>query len=255
MTNEQLKKEWLKSQERQKSFEGWDFSSIYEDFWQEELSWSYEKIVNQYLTKDMFLLDMGTGGGELLESFQHPESLTSVTEGWETNYHLLLNKWSESEITIKFVKEDDQLDYLDNSFDIVLNSHESFDLNEVKRVLKPGGIFISQQVGDLNGVNLASRLIPNFSKKDFSLHLSSVKKELMLLGFEVLAEFEEYPAQKFFSMDALIYYVRTISWEFPDFEVNTHFDELLFLLEELKRQGFIYNQEHRFLFVAKKPNQ
>ncbi|MFY8331291.1 class I SAM-dependent methyltransferase [Vagococcus carniphilus] len=238
---------WLESENRQKSFEGWDFSSIQENFWQEETSWDYTEIVRHYLKPDMRLLDMGTGGGELLTHFSHPFHQTSVTEGWEKNYQLLLTTLAKKGVEVKFVKEDDQLDFSDNQFDIVLNCHESFSLDEVKRVLKPGGLFITQQVGDLNGINLASRLIPNFEKKDFNLHLSSVVRELKKRDFDILDQYESYPSQKFFSMDALIYYVRTIEWEFPRFSVLTHQKELIELEEELKRVGFIYNQEHRFL--------
>ncbi|MDT2849929.1 class I SAM-dependent methyltransferase [Vagococcus carniphilus] len=238
---------WLESENRQKSFEGWDFSSIQEDFWQEEISWNYTEIVKYYLKPNMRLLDMGTGGGELLTLFSHPFHQTSVTEGWEKNYQLLLMTLAKKGVEVKFVKEDDQLDFSDNQFDIVLNSHESFSLDEVKRVLKPGGLFITQQVGDLNGINLASRLIPNFEKKDFNLHLSSVVRELKKRDFDILDQYESYPSQKFFSMDALIYYVRTIEWEFPGFSVLTLQKELIELEEELKRVGFIYNQVHRFL--------
>lgn len=247
---EQLKKEWLQSQARQKTFTGWDFSSIANNYWEEALPWSYEEIVRNYLGKEMSLLDMGTGGGELLDRFDHPYQLTSVTEGWPKNYELLLEKYANTDLNIKFLKEDDYLDFPTNSFDLVINSHDSFDLEEVKRVLKPKGVFITQQVGDLNGINLASRLIPTFQKSDFNLHLSSVVRELRALDFEVLEQNEAYPKQKFFTMDALIYYVRTIEWEFPDFSVETHLEELMYLKEELDRTGFIYNQEHRFLVVA-----
>lgn len=250
MKQEQLKKEWLKSQKRQEDFKGWNFSSIMEDFWQEELSWSYSDCVKKYLKQEMNLLDMGTGGGELLATFQHPNDKTSVTEGWLPNFELLKKTLAPKGIQVKFVEEDDLLNYPDDTFDIVLNSHESFSIKEVRRVLKSGGLFISQQVGDTNGINLASRLIPNYKKADFNLHLSSVVRELRTEQFDVIEQFEEYPIQKFFSMDALIYYVRTISWEFPGFEVTTHMKELLDLYEELERTGFIYNQEHRFMFVS-----
>lgn len=250
MKQEQLKQEWLKSQKRQEDFKGWNFNSIAADFWQEGLSWSYADLVKEYLNQEMNLLDMGTGGGELLLSFKHPYTKTSVTEGWLPNFELLQEKLVPQGVQVKFVEEDDILDYPDDTFDIVLNSHESFSIEEVKRVLKSGGLFISQQVGDNNGINLASRLIPNYRKTDFTLHLSSVVKELRESNFEVVKQFEEYPIQKFYSMDALIYYGRTISWEFPNFEVTTHMEELLALYEELQRAGFIYNQEHRFIFVA-----
>ena len=248
---EQLKQNWLRAENKQKEFQGWDFSEIAAEFWQEDLEWQYKEIVQTYLTNEMKLLDMGTGGGELLDSFNHPDHLISVTEGWLQNYELLLKTHVPRGVKVVFVDVDDKLNYPDNSFDIILNSHESFDLKEVRRVLKPGGVFITQQVGDLNGINLASRLIPNFKKEGFDLHLSSVVKELKQLDFEILEQNEAYPVQQFLSVEALVYYVRTIDWEFPDFSVATHLEELLFLNEELKRNGFIYNQEHRFYIVSR----
>lgn len=252
MIEKQLKESWLKSQKRQENFTGWDFSSIQKEFWQESLSWSYSEIVKQYLKQEMDLLDMGTGGGELLSTFNHPFSRTHVTEGWEPNYQLLLKTLEPKGVKVKFVQEDDLLDFPDNSFDIVLNSHESFLVSEVKRVLKPNGLFITQQVGDLNGVNLASRLIPNYQKIDFNHHLSVVADNLKKQDFQLLEQYEAYPVQKFLSMDALIYYVRTIEWEFPKFSVETHLSELNNLWNELNREDFIYNQEHRFLVAARK---
>lgn len=72
MNDEQLKKEWLQSQKRQENFTGWNFSSIQEEFWQEGLPWCYSECVKHYLRPEFDLLDMGTGGGELLASFNHP---------------------------------------------------------------------------------------------------------------------------------------------------------------------------------------
>ena len=43
-------------------------------------------------------------------------------------------------------EEDKPLPFADNSFDLVLNRHDSYDVNEVRRVLKPGGYFITQDV-------------------------------------------------------------------------------------------------------------
>lgn len=248
---QELKIKWLKAEKRQENFIGWDFSAIENSYCQEKNTWNYSEIVNDYLKPSMRLLDMGTGGGELLATFHHPFELTSVTEGWEKNYQLLLEKLAPKGVNVQFVKEDDVLPFSDNSFDIVVNSHESFSTKEVKRVLKSGGIFISQQVGDLNGVNLASRLIPNFKKEKFDFHLSVITRELDQAGFDILYENECYPVQRFFDMEALIYYVKTIEWEFPEFSVENNFQELMDLQKELARNGSIYNSEHRFIFVAR----
>ena len=71
-------------------------------------------------------------------------------------------------------------------------------------------------------------------------------------GFSVVFQDEAFFEQKFFDLDGLIYYVKTIPWEFPDFSVATHYKQLLYLKEELSLKGFIFNQEHRFIFIARK---
>ncbi|MGL4695993.1 class I SAM-dependent methyltransferase [Enterococcus larvae] len=251
MSEKKLKRMWLGSEERQKRFIGWDFSEIEAQYWQEKNSWDYSEIVHQYLKEDMELLDMGTGGGELLKTFNHPLHKTSVTEGWKKNHELLLRTLKPKGVNVQFVEESDELHFSDNSFDIILNSHESFSIPEVKRVLKPNGIFISQQVGDMNGLTLASRVVPHLKKDRFHWHLSCVVDDLSTASFEVLYQNECYPVQKFYDMDALIYYARTISWEFPDFSVENNFHELLHVNEGLTRNGYVYSQQHRFVFVAR----
>ncbi|OQO71305.1 methyltransferase [Enterococcus villorum] len=250
MDQECLKKEWLKSEENQKNFSGWDFSYLENKWFCETPSWDYQQLVLSHLKKEMILLDMGTGGGELLQTFAHPYHKTAVTEGYLPNYHLLLKKLQPLGVNVQFVDEDDLLNFADDSFDLVINSHESFSVAEVKRVLKSNGLFISQQVGDFNGLNLASRLIPEAKKDHFSFHLSLVKEELERNQFQVLFCEEDYLNQRFFDMDGLIFYVRTIPWEFSNFSVEKNFKQLKMLHEELKRHGFIYNLQHRFVFVA-----
>ncbi|MFQ4153702.1 hypothetical protein [Lactiplantibacillus plantarum] len=54
-------------QKEQYGITGWDFSYL-DGRWQSELlPWNYRKLVLSYLKSDMQLLDMGTGGGELLK--------------------------------------------------------------------------------------------------------------------------------------------------------------------------------------------
>lgn len=246
-----LKEAWLKSEHYQQTFSGWDFTYLDRKMSIEKPDWSYSEIVSSYLKSTMNLLDMGTGGGELLLQFKHPYDKTAVTEGYDKNYQFLLTTLKPLGIEIQFVDEDDCLNFPDNSFDIILNSHESFSISEVQRVLKPSGIFITQQVGDFNGVNLASRLIPNYKKESFDFHLTLVEEQLRKNQFEILFKNEQYLKQKFFDMDGLIYYVKTIPWEYRNFSVTKNFEQLIGLYEELQRTGFIYNLQHRFVLVAK----
>lgn len=245
----ELKKYWQTIE--QIEFKGWDFSYMESRWKQENLPWCYSDLVREYLSSEMDLLDMGTGGGELLLTFDHPYNKTSVTEGWLPNYQLLQKQLQPKGITVAFVDETDQLHFPTDSFDLVLNSHESYDLKEVRRVLKPGGIFITQQVGDKNGNILSEKLRTTIQPKNMDWSLQIVQKELVKENFDIMFAKEYFPYQRFFDLEGLIYYVKRIPWEYPEFPVETQFNQLLELQNELLNKGFIYNRQHRFMLIGK----
>ena len=240
----------LLSEAQQHQFSGWDFSVLKGRYTQEKLSWDYRAIVRKYLQKQLHWLDLGTGGGELLATFGHPPERTAVTEGWPKNYQLLLTTLRPKGVQVVFEESMHHLDFPSNHFDLVTSSHAAFSVAEVKRVLKPGGYFITQQVGDRNGNQLAARL--HCTKPRFELNVASVTAELSQAGFTILQQAEAYPKQFFYDLGALVYYVRTISWEYPDFAVKDKLPELEQLAEEWQAKGVIENQQHRFLVVSQK---
>lgn len=233
-------------------FAGWDFSHIAGRWQDGELPWDYKTVVQSFLKPEMKLLDMGTGGGEFLLTLAHPFGNTSVTEGWQPNYELCLRHLAPLGITVKFVR-DDILDFPDGSFDIILNRHESYLVDELKRVLRPGGIVITQQVGGTNNTNLSRRLIPGFTP-EFPDH--DLTRNLSLFtnaGFEILRSDEICMPLRFFDTGALVYFAANAPWEFPGFSVDTHLPQLLEIDDEISRNGFVSGTEHRFLIVARKP--
>lgn len=245
----QLKDLWKSEETR--SFEGWDFSYITNRTEEEQLPWDYEAIVRANLLHDHRLLDMGTGGGEFLLSLNHPYEYTSATEYYPPNYELCQRTLVPLGITVKQVKDDDQLPFEENSFDLVINRHESFDMKEVRRVLKPQGLFITQQVGGLNNKELSQFLIPQFKEIISSeFNLQSNVKLVKQQGFKVLQEEEYYPYLRFYDVGALVYLAKIIEWEFPDFSVDQCFEQLCKLQEIVEQNGFIESQEHRFLIIA-----
>lgn len=246
-----MKKEWLKIQQQQKDFKGWDFSALKNKMRTSPLPWDYSKIVMHYLKPDDYLLDIGTGGGELLKTFHHAPQQTAVTESWRKNHQLLLETLAPLGVDVHFTN-DDTLPFSDETFEIILASQASYDPKEVYRILKKDGLFITQQVGDLNGLVLASKLIPNLSKNSFDWHLSIAADQLKDQGFQLLSTDEAYPKQEFYELESLIYYALTIPWEYPEFSVETHDKELHALAKELQHHGLIYNLQHRFLIVAAK---
>ncbi|GKU30316.1 class I SAM-dependent methyltransferase [Clostridium folliculivorans] len=248
MDYRELKELWEK--EEKDTSEGWDFSHLENRSEEEDLPWDYKEILRKYLKPDFKLLDMGTGGGEFLLSLKHPFSNTSVTEKWEPNVKLCEKRLAPLGIEVKQVFDDSELPFKDEAFDMIINRHESFDIKEVKRLLKPNGIFITQQVGCRNNEGLSKALIKDF-KPPFSKHtLDNNLKEIEKNFFEVLYAQEFFPYLRFKDIGALVYFARKIQWEFPNFSVESCFDELCKLHEEVKVKGYVESTEHRFIIVC-----
>lgn len=176
MNFEKLKAEW--KAEEKFAFLGWDFSHIAGRWESEKLPWDYREIILSYLTSSDELLDMGTGGGEFLLALNHPHAQITVTESYPPNIKLCQDKLEPLGIKVVPICTDDNLPLVDNSFDMVINRHESYAPTEVRRVLAKGGHFITQQVGGQNNYDLSQRLIKNF-KPEFPDHTMDNDLELL----------------------------------------------------------------------------
>lgn len=245
----ELKNKWLLEEE--KGFKGWDFTHLDGRWEEEKIPWDYKDWVMNYLKPEAKLLDMGTGGGEFLLTLGHSYENTSVTEAWEPNVKLCKETLEPLGISVKQVFEDDKLPFADDSFDLIINRHESYDVREVKRILKRNGLFITQQVGGTNNELLSKALIPNFNSLYPDLLLSIEREKFSNEGFTVLYENEYLPYIRFFDIGAIVYYAKIIDWEFPGFSVDSCFDRLCELQKVLLKQGFIESFEHRFIIVAR----
>lgn len=249
MNCKELKNTWM--EEEQHVFQGWDFSHLHFRWQHGPLAWDYKSIVMEYLHFTDRLLDMGTGGGEFLLSLGHPYENIAVTEAWRPNIQLCMEKLAPLGIQVYPVQEDDPhpLPIADDSFDIVINRHESYDLHEVGRILKPGGMFITQQVGGENCTALENRI-----NLEIPVHQSfSIETELPQFhdcGFSVHYSNECYPQLKFFDVGAVVFWAKVIEWSFPGFSVERNYDRLCALQDDIDQNGFISDLEHRFIIAA-----
>lgn len=251
MNKEELLK-YLKSEE-DKSISGWDFSYLDGRWDEENLPWSYKDIVLDYLKSDYKLLDMGTGGGEFLMTLNHPYDRTCVTEGYLPNYKICMTKLAPLGVKVYNYVGDDNLDLIDdNTFDIVINRHESYNESEVYRILKPNGVFITQQVGAYNNKALATFFDENHFDQFPELTLEKSLERLTENSFDILYSDEYYPLLKFYDLGAIAYFAKIIEWEFINFSVDKTIDKFVILQKELESTGFISSIEHRFIIVALK---
>lgn len=253
MSPEELRAEW-KREEACARIQGWDFSHLdgrYEE--EQALPWDYAAIIRRHLGSGMKLLDYDTGGGEFLLSLQHPYENTAATEGYPPNVQLCMERLLPLGIDLRECSDASHIPFADASFDMVINRHGDFDPPEIRRLLRPGGLFITQQVGGDNDRDLVEAVLPGTPAPFPHLNLTEQQKAFEDAGFEILQAGEAYGPIRFYDVGALVWFARIIEWEFPGFSVDRCFDRLLQLQETVERGGVISGTTHRYLIVAGKP--
>ena len=253
MDKNKLKEEWLK-EEKKAHIHGWDFSHIYGRYSEEEnLPWDFRTVINKYLKNNMKLLDMETGGGEFLLSLNHPKHNTSAIEGYQPNVELCKKVLLPLGIDFKEADGDEKIPFENEYFDIITNRHGAYNVTELKRVLKKDGIFITQQVGAENDRELVEMLLPKYKDLPYAEHYLNIKQqEISEQGFEILESGETFQPIKFFDTGALVWFAKIIEWEFPNFSVESHLENLYKVQEIIEANGAVEGRIHRFYIVGKK---
>ncbi|WP_455045105.1 class I SAM-dependent methyltransferase [Leptotrichia trevisanii] len=253
MDKNKLKEEWLK-EEKMAHIHGWDFSHIYGRYSEEEnLPWDFRTVINKYLKNNMKLLDMETGDGEFLLSLNHPKHNTSAIEGYQPNVELCKKVLLPLGIDFKEADGDEKLPFENEYFDIITNRHGAYNVTELKRVLKKDGIFVTQQVGAENDRELVEILLPKYKDLPYAEHYLNIKQqEISEQGFEILESGETFQPIKFFDTGALVWFAKIIEWEFPNFSVESHLENLYKVQEIIEANGAVEGRIHRFYIVGKK---
>lgn len=241
------------AEEDQAQIRGWDFSHIrgrYEE--EHDLPWDYRSVVRDCLREDAMLLDYDTGGGEFLLSLGHPADRTAATEGYPPNVRLCRETLTPLGIDFRACADPAAVPFPDGRFDLILNRHGAFCPAELFRLLKPGGVFLTEQVGADNDRDLVERVLPGLEKPYPHLTLARQRGEFEAAGFRVLRAEEAYRPILFFDVGAFVWFARVIPWEFPGFSVERCFEPLCAMQEELERRGQLQGTIHRFLLAVKK---
>ena len=222
-------------------FSGWDFSHIASRRTQEALPWDYLKRVSETMKTSHSMLDMGTGGGERLADLAPFPAETFATEAYEPNVPIASARLEALGVTVVAIKSYDALPLDDDKFDLVINRHEKFTATELSRIMRPGGLFITQQVGERMNIELKEWLEGAPVETGPSMLERSVQ-HLQNAGFDIVDTHEAFPATAFHDVGAIVYYLNAIPWTVPEFDAETYHDRLVSI--------YNYIQEHAKLVVT-----
>lgn len=183
---------------------------------------------------------------------KHPYENTAATEAYPPNVELCRQTLLPLGIDFRPGDGKETLPFSDGCFDMVINRHGDFNAEDIFRVLKPGGLFVTQQVGAENDRELVELLCGETEIPFPEQYLSITSQKFWDAGFEILEENTCFRPIQFFDVGALVWFARIIEWEFPGFAVDTHLDRLLNAQRILDEKGCIAGRVHRYLLAAQK---
>ncbi|MFZ3577284.1 class I SAM-dependent methyltransferase [Virgibacillus sp. DJP39] len=251
MKEDQLFSSYLEAIDQR--FEGWDFSYISETgrMGSELLSWSYGSMVKSLMHSAKSMLDMGTGGGEFLSMLRPFPDKVCATEAYEPNIRIARNRLEPLGVGVFPIKDDTNLPFEKNQFDFIVNKHAAYSPNEVRRIVREDGIFLTQQVGGSNCSDINKYLGTTINEDFLNWNMEVAETELKNHFFEFLYGKEEFPVQRFYDIGALVYYLKAIPWQVPDFSINRYEKELYQIHQLIQSSGYFEVKQHRFIIKAK----
>ncbi|RNB79640.1 hypothetical protein EDM56_29440 [Brevibacillus fluminis] len=89
------------------------------------------------------------------------------------------------------------------------------------------------------------------NEKDYAhWNLAFTVEQLEAAGFRIVEQMEEFPASRYYDTGAIVYYLKAIPWQVPDFTVERYLDALCDIQERIEADSHIDIPSHRFFIVA-----
>ncbi|MGZ4358124.1 MAG: class I SAM-dependent methyltransferase [Gaiellaceae bacterium] len=240
---------------------GWDFSWLGDRLSSQPLPWDYAAMLLRHARNSPDLLDLGTGG-EFLASLEFRPPRTVATEAWPPNVETAGRRLRPLGITVVAVEpapDNDQqttegtpvpLPFPDESFALIASRHTSYVPSEVARVLTPGGVFLTQQMGSDYGEFYDALDLPGPRSKTWNPALAVAQLEQV--GLTICNSAEAADATTFADVGALAWFLRAIPWAVKGFSIEEHRPQLERLHRRILSGGPMTIQQPAFWLEAVK---
>lgn len=245
--NNDIIQQWKRDEQAQ--FEGWDFSYVKTRFKEDVPPWNYIALAKEKIRKASSLLDIDTGGGEVLSSLSPFPNKAFATEEYIPNVSVAQKRLEPLGVKVVAVNSR-KIPFEDSSFNLIINRHGGLDVGETFRVLEKGGTFLTQQVSGDNWIDLVECFQAKKPWPDNILPI--VRKKMETEGFTI-ERAEEWRGKVTFSdVGAIVYLLKATPWTVEGFSVDTHLNYLLRLQERVERGDKLEFRRSLFLVEARK---
>jgi SAM-dependent methyltransferase len=243
--------------------EGWDFSWFDGRATEERPRWGYSRLLAERIGRAEAVLDVETGGGEVLAGALrtavhgtggHGPAMLAATESWPPNLQIARRNLAPFGGVVAEVADDADLPFPAGSFDLVVSRHPVEVLwHEIARVLKPGGTYLSQQIGAGSNRELYDFMMGP-QPVDSSWSPQVAVAEATAAGLDVVDLQEQALRVEFFDVAAVVHFLRKVLWTVPGFTVAGYSEPLARMHEHIRANGAFVCHSQRFLLEARKPS-
>ena len=235
--------------------EGWDFTWLEGRAREERPSWGYSGLVAERYRTASAVLDVQSGGGEMLSELPQLPPLLVAAEGWRPNLRVAAERLRPRGAWVVAAHDDrPALPFADASFDLVTSRHPIVTWwDEVSRVLRPGGTFLSQQVGP-RSVAALTEFMMGPQPRSSTREPAAARAAAEAAGLRVVDLRHERLRTEFHDVGAVVYFLRLVVWIVPGFTVVRYRTRLEALHREIEERGPFVAHATRFLIEATKPS-
>ncbi len=233
--------------------EGGDFSWFEGRATEERPPWGYARLLGEHMARATAAMDIETGGGEVLATVAHPPPVLVATESWPPNVTIARARLRAVGGHVVAVADTPTLPFADAAFDLVVSRHPVVVLwDEIARVLRPGGTYLSQQIGAGTNRELTDFMM---GQKPLNTNRSPERTRAAAeaAGLEVLDLRACARRVEFFDVGAVVHFLRKVRWTVPDFTPEAYADRLRQMHELIQRDGSFVSTAQRVVVEARRP--
>ena len=186
---------------------GWDFSKLkYELI--DNSAFQYFNEINDKITEQTILLDIGTGGGEKLTDLISDNCLLKIGTDFSKEM-IKVAKMKNKNNKIRFFEMDSEIiNFPDKFFDIICARHTPFNFDEIFRLLNDKGTFFSEQI-DEDDCKKLKDLFERGQGYNTKLKLiDKIKEEVKLKNFKNVKFFEIKQQEYYKTEEDLLFLLR-----------------------------------------------
>ena len=233
--------------------EGWDFSWFEGRATEERPRWRYSRLLAERMAGAASGLDIQTGGGEVLAKITRPPQVLVATESWPPNVDVARRNLRPLGAAVVEADDEAGLPFRGGSFDLVVSRHPTVAIwPEIARVLRPGGTYLSQQVGAGSNRELTDFMMgpqPVDPARSAQLAVAGAQAA----GLTVADLREQSLRVVFYDVGAVVHFLRKVLWTVPGFTVDGYVDRLARMHRRIRSSGPFVSHAQRFLIEARKP--